>query len=132
MYLLFVQILGDAICELTYQIIEEWTYLLSKVQYIITDNGSNMVKAFKSVQAFADRQKRQEGDKEVDDYEEEDGNILEEVGRGEQEGRGGSVFLYLFLYYQYMGCQCVNWLTIKAVANIIQGKGESMHLAEIF
>lgn len=54
------------------------------------------------------------------------------VGRGEQEGRGGSVFLYLFLYYQYMGCQCVNWLTIKAVANIIQGKGESMYLAEIF
>ena len=45
-------------------------------------------------------------------------------GGGKQEGRGGSVFLYLFLYYQYMGCQCVNWLTIKAVANIINsGKG---------
>ena len=29
-------------------------------------------------------------------------------GGGKQEGRGGSVFLYLFLYYQYMGCQCVN------------------------
>ena len=51
MYLLFVQILGNAICDLTYQIIQEWGIPLSKVQFIITDNGSNMIKAFKSVQA---------------------------------------------------------------------------------
>ena len=37
-----------------------------------------------------------------------DREIWEEWGGGKQEGRGGSVFLYLFLYYQYMGCQCVN------------------------
>ena len=43
--------LGDAICDLTYQIIQEWGIPLSKVQFIITDNGSNMIKVFKSVQA---------------------------------------------------------------------------------
>ena len=63
MYILFVQILGDAICDLTYNIIDEWGIPLNKVQYIITDNGSNMVKAFKSVQKVADKQKKQEGDK---------------------------------------------------------------------
>ena len=36
--------LGEAIFDLTYQIIEG----RYKIQYIITDNSSNMVKAFKS------------------------------------------------------------------------------------
>ena len=41
-------------------------------------------------------------------------------GGGKQEGWGGSAFLYLFLYYMYMRCQCVNWLTIKAIAMSFQ------------
>ena len=40
--------LGDTTCDLTYQIIEEWKIPRVKIHYIITDNGSNMVKAFKS------------------------------------------------------------------------------------
>ena len=38
---------GEHICNLTMQIIQEWGITSEKVQFIVTDNGSNMVKAFK-------------------------------------------------------------------------------------
>uniref|UniRef100_A0A1X7U2L3 BED-type domain-containing protein n=1 Tax=Amphimedon queenslandica TaxID=400682 RepID=A0A1X7U2L3_AMPQE len=44
---------GQFICDLTYQIINDWGIPLNKVQFVITDNGSNMVKAFKSDQCEA-------------------------------------------------------------------------------
>lgn len=44
---LILFILGEAICDLTNAIISEWGIPLNKLQFIITDNGSNMVKAYK-------------------------------------------------------------------------------------
>ena len=40
---------GECICNLTMQIIQEWGITSEKVQFIVTDNGSNMVKAFKDI-----------------------------------------------------------------------------------
>jgi hypothetical protein len=40
---------GEAISALAYTIIEEWGIQLSKLQFIITDDGSSMLKAFKSL-----------------------------------------------------------------------------------
>ena len=97
MYLLFVQILGDAICDLTYQIIQEWGIPLSKVQFIITDNGSNMIKPFKSVQAsrsvkctvvdegnVKEQELRVEGSQSMDEeeVEETEGEVTEDEDEG--------------------------------------------------
>lgn len=43
--------IGDAISVLMKLIIQEWEIPSEKVGYVVTDNGSNMVKAFKRVQA---------------------------------------------------------------------------------
>ena len=97
MYLLFVQILGNAICDLTYKIIQEWGIPLSKVQFIITDNGSNMIKAFKSVQAsrsvkctvvdednVKEQELRIEGSQSMDEeeVEETEGEVTEDEDEG--------------------------------------------------
>ena len=43
----FIHFLGEAIFDLTNTIIDEWGIPRNKLQFIITDNGSNMVEAYK-------------------------------------------------------------------------------------
>ena len=59
---------GENIRDAVESILEEWSIPLSKVRVVITDNGSNMVKAF--------RQHFEEDDKD-DDGEEDDGSVKE-------------------------------------------------------
>ena len=59
---------GENIRDAVESILEEWSIPLSKVRVVITDNGSNMVKAFR--QHF-------EEDDEDDDGEEDDGSVKE-------------------------------------------------------
>ena len=63
-------------CDLTHQIINEWGIPLSKVQFVITDNGSNIVKALKSDQDVAVRERDVEDD-ESDD--ESDDNLVRKM-----------------------------------------------------
>jgi hypothetical protein len=58
---------GEAIKELLMQIIEEWGIPNAKLGFIVTDNGSNMIKAFKNVQAV--KQTLEDEDIDVDDIE---------------------------------------------------------------
>ena len=70
--------LGEAICDLTYQLISEWSIPLSKVQYVITDNGSNMVKAFKLAQVTAMTKDKDHEEQSDDEVEFEDNDLEEE------------------------------------------------------
>ena len=65
-YSIYFLILGDAICNLTYQIIEEWQIPPAKIQFIITDNGSIMVRAFTSDVAASKHQNIADFTKEVE------------------------------------------------------------------
>jgi hypothetical protein len=75
---------GEAISTLTYAIIEEWGIPLSKLQFIVTDNGSNMLKAFKIVQSVND-------DEEIlDELANEDEESGDEVCEFEQQENNSS------------------------------------------
>ena len=87
-------ILGQAICDLTYQIINEWGIPFSKVQFVITDNGSNMVKAFKFDQDVAVREIDVDDDEFDDESDDESGKEDDDVQllHGEQlESEGDAV-----------------------------------------
>ena len=64
---------GDAILEVVSNVLAEWDIMSNKVGKIITDNGSNMIKAFKNVQATL-IQESGESDDEFMDSDSVDGN----------------------------------------------------------
>ena len=78
--------LGQAICDLTHQLIKEWGIPLSKVHFI-TDNGSNMVKAFKLAQVAAMNESEDTGSPEEESSREDDeeGDEQEEEEEEEEE-----------------------------------------------
>jgi hypothetical protein len=84
-YYLYLTI-GEAICDLTYKLIEEWGIPSNKLSFIVSDNGSNMVKAFQIVQCFDETEdfKELEGsmDEEVTDYEGLESKYVDPFKRG--------------------------------------------------
>ena len=56
---------GDAILEVVSNVLSDWDIMPNKVGRIITDNGSNMIKAFKNVQTTL-TQGSSESDDEID------------------------------------------------------------------
>ena len=54
---------GDAILELVTNVLAEWDIIPSKVGNILTDNGSNMIKAFKNVQPTQTHESGESDDK---------------------------------------------------------------------
>lgn len=79
---LILFILGEAICDLTNAIISEWGIPLNKLQFIITDNGSNMVKAYKLGEVAAFDMDKETGSDEI---EEEEALLPEEDPLQEEE-----------------------------------------------
>ena len=89
-------ILGQSICDLTYQIINDWGIPQHKIQFVITDNGSNMVKAFKSDQyeALSEIEVDESADKDDDESDHElskDDDDCNDDDVHELEPEGGAV-----------------------------------------
>ena len=82
---------GDAILEVLTKVLAEWDLIPRKVGNVLTDNGSNMIKAFKNVQATQTHESGESDDETQldsanvglnDDYDSEvesDDNLMEET-----------------------------------------------------
>ena len=92
--------IGEKIFELTNDIISEWEIPFEKIHFVVTDNGSNMIKAFKQVRVMVEQQNVPDTEAEEEEAEEllpeeegieqETDNEVEEFDR--QEADSSTVF----------------------------------------